>query len=58
MKATSLCSVWKKQTLLTLLYKFRTMHGRLPKVVTITIHYKQQLRNNTILSRDLFRKAQ
>ncbi len=44
--------------MLTLLYKLRTMRGILPKVVIITIYYKQQLRNNTILSRDLFRNAQ
>jgi hypothetical protein len=29
-----------------------------PKVVEITIYYKQQLRNNTILSWALFRNAQ
>ncbi len=29
------------------------MHGILPKVVEITIKFKQQLRNNTILSRVL-----
>ncbi len=34
------------------------MHGILPKVVEIAIWYKQQLRNNTILSRDLFRNSQ
>jgi hypothetical protein len=30
----------------------------LPKVVEVTILYKQQLRNNTILSRALFRNVQ
>ncbi len=34
------------------------MHGILPEVVEITILYKQQLRNNAIPSRDLFRNAQ
>ncbi len=34
------------------------MHGILPKVVEIAIYYKQQLRNNTSLSHDLFRNAQ
>jgi hypothetical protein len=34
------------------------MHGILPKVVKLTILYKQQLRYNTILSRALFRNAQ
>jgi hypothetical protein len=35
------------------------MHGILPKVVEITIYYKQQLRNNnTIMSHALFRNAQ
>jgi hypothetical protein len=34
------------------------MHGILPKVVESTINYKQQLRNNTILSRALLRNAQ
>ncbi len=34
------------------------MHGILPKVIEITIKYKQQVRNNTILSRALFKNAQ
>jgi hypothetical protein len=34
------------------------MHGMLPKVVELTIWYKQQLKNNTILSDGLFRNAQ
>ncbi len=34
------------------------MNGILPKVVEIAIYNKQQLRNNTILSLDLFRNAQ
>ncbi len=34
------------------------MHGILLKVVELTIKYKQQLRNNTILSRAPFRNAQ
>jgi hypothetical protein len=34
------------------------MHGILPEVVEITISYNQQLGNNTIPSRDLFRNAQ
>ncbi len=34
------------------------MHGILPKVVEIAIYYKQQLRNNTILSHDMFWNAQ
>ncbi len=34
------------------------MHGILPEVVGITTYYKQQLRNNIILWRDLFRNAQ
>jgi hypothetical protein len=34
------------------------MDGILPKVVEITIYYKQQLRNNTIMSHALFRNAQ
>jgi hypothetical protein len=34
------------------------LHCILPKVVEITIWYKQQLRNNAILSHDLFRNAQ
>ncbi len=33
------------------------MHGILPEVVEITTYYKQQLRNNIILWRDLFRNA-
>ncbi len=34
------------------------MHCIFPKVVEITIYYnKQQERNDTILSRDLYRKA-
>ncbi len=36
----------------------RTMHGILPKVVELTIYYKQQLRNITVLSHALFRNAQ
>jgi len=46
----------EKTNFLTILYLFWTMHGILPK--WITIQYKQQLRNNTILSHDLFRNAQ
>jgi hypothetical protein len=57
MKTVSLCAVWKKKNILTLLYQLRAMHGILPKVVKIAIYYKQQLRNNTILSRALFRNA-
>ncbi len=34
------------------------MHGILPKEVEITVKYKQQLRNNTILSHALFMNAQ
>ncbi len=34
------------------------MHDILPKGLEIAIYYKQQLRNNTILSHDLFRNAQ
>jgi hypothetical protein len=34
------------------------MHGILPKVVEMASQYKQQVRNNTILSHDLFRNAQ
>jgi hypothetical protein len=34
------------------------MHGILLEVIEITIKYKQQLRNNTIVSRALFRNAQ
>ncbi len=34
------------------------MHGILSKVVELTILYKQQLRDNTILSRALFKNAQ
>ena len=33
------------------------MHDILPKVVELTIQYKQQLWNNTILSHALFRNA-
>jgi hypothetical protein len=43
---------------LTILYKLRTMHGILTNVVEFTIYNKQQLRNNTILSRALLRNAQ
>jgi hypothetical protein len=53
MKTTSLCFVWKKNFLTILL----TMHGILPNVVELTNQYKQQLRNNTILSHALFRNA-
>ncbi len=48
----------EKTNFLTILYSLRTMHDKLPKGIEITIKYKQQLRNNTILSRALFRNAQ
>ncbi len=48
----------EKTNFLTISYLLRTMHGLLPKVFEWTIQYKQQLRNNTILSRALFRNAQ
>jgi hypothetical protein len=58
MKTTSL---WKKQTFLLfdkiILNKNHVWHIT-PKVVELTICYKQQLRNNTIMSRALFRNAQ
>ncbi len=34
------------------------MHGIIPRGVELTIWYKQQLRNNTILSHALVRNAQ
>jgi hypothetical protein len=34
------------------------MHGIVLKVIELTILYQQQLRNNTILPRALFRNAQ
>jgi hypothetical protein len=47
-----------KTNFLTILFQLRAIHGTLPQVVEITIKFKQQLRNNTILSRALFRNAQ
>jgi hypothetical protein len=46
-----------KTNFLTILYLLRTVHGILPEVIEITIKYKQQLGNNTILSRALFRNV-
>jgi len=47
-----------KKKLFEILYELRTMHSILSKMVDITIKYKLQLRNSTILSRALFRNAQ
>jgi hypothetical protein len=59
METTSLFYVWKKYMFCNIILT-QNHAWHIPKVIEITINilYKQQLRNNNILSRALFRNAQ